>query len=567
VRLELAGDGDHRAALEQEIAARGLGDRVTLHGHVSEERKRELLASAWVNLTASSAEGWCLAVIEAAASGTPSAALAVGGLKESIVDGRTGVLAADGAELTGAVRDLLADGERRERLGAAARRRAVGFTWERSAARVMEVLALTARDAPQSLRASLRRRLAGPAGIAAATLAASAGSLALTMVLARALGAGGFGALAALTSLLLILAVPGSALQLAVAREAAGGGLGGRGAVAAALRRWRRLLLAGAAGSAALAALAREPLAELAGVHDAWAAAALVPAAVLWMAVFLHRGALQGAGVHGAVSASLLTEAAVRLVVAVVLVEAGAGVTGAVLATVASMAAALAVLAVRARRLGALRAPAPPGVLRRRLAGAWMPVVGLTLLAAIGQLDVVVAQHRLGAAAGPYAAAAVASKVVVWAAAGLALALLPELSREVRAGAAGRARLVRTLVLVVALAAPLALACVLAAGPLLRLVFGPQLDGAADALPWLAVAMSLFACAFVAVQHSLALGGRGLLGLLAVAALAEPLALALARPQPADLAGVVVVLQLVLAVAAVGVGALAASPRTAVEPA
>ena len=67
-----------------------------LHGHVSEEQKAELYARAWVNLTASSAEGWCLTVMEAATCGTPSAALRVGGLPESIVDGETGLLADDG---------------------------------------------------------------------------------------------------------------------------------------------------------------------------------------------------------------------------------------------------------------------------------------------------------------------------------------------------------------------------------------------------------------------------------------------------------------------------------------
>jgi glycosyltransferase involved in cell wall biosynthesis len=208
VHLDVAGEGDHRPALEREIAARGLGARVTLHGHVDEARKRELLARAWVNLTASSAEGWCLVVMEAAAVGTPSAALAVGGLTESIVDGRTGVLAQDGPELTAAVRALLADSERRERLGVAARARAATFTWERAATRVMGVLEETAGRTPEPLRVTLRRRLAGPPGVAAATLLASAGSLVLTMILARALGAGGFGALAALTAVLLALAVP-----------------------------------------------------------------------------------------------------------------------------------------------------------------------------------------------------------------------------------------------------------------------------------------------------------------------------------------------------------------------
>ena len=55
-----------------------------------EERKAELLARSWVNLTASSAEGWCLTVMEAALCATPSVALRVGGLPESIVDGETG---------------------------------------------------------------------------------------------------------------------------------------------------------------------------------------------------------------------------------------------------------------------------------------------------------------------------------------------------------------------------------------------------------------------------------------------------------------------------------------------
>ena len=82
--LDVAGEGDHRPDLEAEIARRGLGDRVILHGHVTEDVKASLYATAWINLTASSAEGWCLTVMEAATCGTPSVALRVGGLAESI---------------------------------------------------------------------------------------------------------------------------------------------------------------------------------------------------------------------------------------------------------------------------------------------------------------------------------------------------------------------------------------------------------------------------------------------------------------------------------------------------
>src|SRR4051812_23685531 len=109
--LEVAGDGDQRDALEQEIAARGLAERVRMHGYVSEQKKVELLQRAWVNLTASSAEGWCLTVMEAAACATPSVAIRIGGLPESIVDGETGLLADDGPGLIDATRRLVEDGE------------------------------------------------------------------------------------------------------------------------------------------------------------------------------------------------------------------------------------------------------------------------------------------------------------------------------------------------------------------------------------------------------------------------------------------------------------------------
>ena len=150
--LEIAGDGDHRAALEAEVDRRGLRGRVRMHGHVSEERKRELFQSAWVNVTASSAEGWCLTVMEAAVCGTPSAALAVGGLPESIEDGRTGVLAHDPEELAERVHAVLLDHELRESLGRAARERAAGFTWDATAQHTLSVLEAECRGSVEPAR-------------------------------------------------------------------------------------------------------------------------------------------------------------------------------------------------------------------------------------------------------------------------------------------------------------------------------------------------------------------------------------------------------------------------------
>ena len=59
--LEIAGDGDHRAALEAEIdAPRPARPRDAARPRRRGRRRPTLYGRAWVNLTASSAEGWCL---------------------------------------------------------------------------------------------------------------------------------------------------------------------------------------------------------------------------------------------------------------------------------------------------------------------------------------------------------------------------------------------------------------------------------------------------------------------------------------------------------------------------
>jgi glycosyltransferase involved in cell wall biosynthesis len=149
VVLDVAGDGDQREPFAEEVARRGLADRVRMHGHVDEPAKVELLQRAWVNMTASSAEGWCLTVMEAAACATPSVAMRVGGLPESIEDGVTGLLADDGPGLVDATRRLVEDDPLRESMGRAAMERAGGFTWERTAHRTLEILQHEAAARPR----------------------------------------------------------------------------------------------------------------------------------------------------------------------------------------------------------------------------------------------------------------------------------------------------------------------------------------------------------------------------------------------------------------------------------
>lgn len=153
VTLDIAGQGDHGETLDDEISRRGLGARVRVHGYVDEQAKADLYRQAWLHVTASASEGWSLTVMEAALCGTPSAALAVGGLRESIVHGETGLLASDPQELTRNVTAVVRDPELRERLGTAARARALTFTWERTAATTLAVVQQRAAAAATAVRA------------------------------------------------------------------------------------------------------------------------------------------------------------------------------------------------------------------------------------------------------------------------------------------------------------------------------------------------------------------------------------------------------------------------------
>jgi glycosyltransferase involved in cell wall biosynthesis/O-antigen/teichoic acid export membrane protein len=524
VVLDIAGEGDHRDALEAGIAERGIGDRVVMYGHVSEEEKAALLSRAWVNLTASSAEGWCLTVMEAAMYRTPSAALAVGGLPESIVDGTTGLLADDGAGLVECVGRLVADRELRERLGDAAYERARGFTWDATAAANLEVLSAEADTSRAGLRASMRgSETLKAAGLAAATLASNAIALLFTVLFARILGAGGYGSLAALISTFLILAVPGSALQVVVAREVATGTLGSGRQLASTLAAWRRMLVLALVAVAAGSLLLRDEISDVLSVEQAWAAAATLPTGILWLLLSIERGALQGVHAYKPVGWSIVLEAGGRLVSGLVLVAAGLGVTGAYLGTPVSMAVtAVALTIVSRRRIGRASSTHAAEQLRSLVAGAWPAVIGLFLVAVLQNVDVILVKKTIGGdAAGAYAAAAVAAKAVVWVAIGVGLYLLPEATRKAGAGEDPRPVLLRALSVVAAVALPMLLVYAVAPALVLRLAFGAETVPAANALLVLGVAMTLLACGYLCVQYMLALREVRFLIALGVAAAAE----------------------------------------------
>jgi glycosyltransferase involved in cell wall biosynthesis len=134
-RLEVAGAGDYRPALEALASSLDLGDRVKFLGRISEGEKLRLLRRAWALVFTSPKEGWGITNLEAAACGTAVIASDSPGIRESVRHGETGFLVRHGdvEALAAAMSRLAGDRAMVERLGTQGRAFAATFTWERAA--------------------------------------------------------------------------------------------------------------------------------------------------------------------------------------------------------------------------------------------------------------------------------------------------------------------------------------------------------------------------------------------------------------------------------------------------
>lgn len=90
LRVWVLGDGDHRGALEAEVAARGLVDRVSFLGHRSDLAR--LLAAADVSVLTSLWEGLPRVLVQSAAAGRPIVTFDVEGAWEIVRDGENGFI-------------------------------------------------------------------------------------------------------------------------------------------------------------------------------------------------------------------------------------------------------------------------------------------------------------------------------------------------------------------------------------------------------------------------------------------------------------------------------------------
>jgi glycosyltransferase involved in cell wall biosynthesis len=121
--MDVVGDGPDRPSLMTLAARLGLTDRIVWHGHVRHDEIPTLLARASVLLAPFVDEGLGLVAVEAQLCETPPVGFSSGGLIDVIENNVTGALVRPGdiPAFAAAVDTIIADHDRRARLGAAGR--------------------------------------------------------------------------------------------------------------------------------------------------------------------------------------------------------------------------------------------------------------------------------------------------------------------------------------------------------------------------------------------------------------------------------------------------------------
>jgi O-antigen/teichoic acid export membrane protein len=415
---------------------------------------------------------------------------------------------------------------------------------------------------PSGRLAALKERIASlrssetakAAGLAVAMLANSVIALVSTFIFARLLD--DYGALGALVSYVLILAVAGQAMQVATAREAVLGHLGVGAELLDTMRRWAKTLLLWTVVLTVVSVALQQPIAQAVGVkHYGWAAAMGIPAGCVWLGLSILRGGLQGIGDYRSVGVSLIAEQTVRLVAGTVLAAVGLGVTGAYLGTLLSFI----VVAVYCWEQLQRHVPDPGRPAREAIAitlwthvkRAWAPIAGLSVIAVLQNIDLIAAKHQFTKdTASAYAATAVAAKVVIWIAIGAGFYLVPEVSRRRAAGEDPRPVLTRALAIIGVCALPCLLIFAGIPHLLLSVAFGHKRATASNSLLVLGIAFTVLAATYLAIQYMLALKRTWFLAPLGVIAVAEPLVLLQSPKNPAGFAAIVLAVQAAAAVVA-----------------
>ena len=145
----------HVPALKEAVAQCGLGGRVKFTGFVPDGDLAHVYSRAYALIQPSLMEGFGLPPVEAMACGTPVLSSRAGSLPEVVAEAGEFFDPLDVPGMARAIRSLLADPDRRDRLAASALARSRTFTWAASAKSLLACFeALLPHASPRSGRAA-----------------------------------------------------------------------------------------------------------------------------------------------------------------------------------------------------------------------------------------------------------------------------------------------------------------------------------------------------------------------------------------------------------------------------
>lgn len=141
-KLAIVGNGKEEKNLESLVKENSLEENVVfvnkdnffIDGN-KKDTKLRLMQEAWALLLPSVKEGWGMVVTEAAACGTPSIVSDVTGLRDSVQDGKSGVMISNNPtplEIADAMNEIISNNKKRESLSKGAVKWSQEFTWEKS---------------------------------------------------------------------------------------------------------------------------------------------------------------------------------------------------------------------------------------------------------------------------------------------------------------------------------------------------------------------------------------------------------------------------------------------------
>jgi glycosyltransferase involved in cell wall biosynthesis len=132
--LWIMGDGDFKSDLTRHASS-----GVKFFSGLGNDQRRELMRRAWVLVNPSIREGFGLNIIEANALGVPCIAYDVGGLRDSVLNGKTGLLVPSGRIdlLAQAIIRVFSDDDLRKKFSEEGLIYSRSFSWEKAAETLM----------------------------------------------------------------------------------------------------------------------------------------------------------------------------------------------------------------------------------------------------------------------------------------------------------------------------------------------------------------------------------------------------------------------------------------------